>query len=128
MLIHSVVELDDSVIVDNRLESEIKFRCKDENGVTSSKIVSGYLEPYRLVQPDDLSVTKSELGDNDVIICKFSTNISPVEVEIAHKQLQHEFEGHKVLMLCDDLDLMIQNPDEAISMLEKMIAHIKIMQ
>jgi hypothetical protein len=44
MLVHSVIEVDDNVVIDNRLKSETKFRYRDENGITTSKIVEGYIE------------------------------------------------------------------------------------
>ncbi len=127
MLIHSVIEVDDNLKIDNRLESETKFRYQDENGVTASKIVSGYIEPYDPIVNGQCSVTKLEVKDNDVIICKFDPNqVTDLSIGHIHKVLREEFHGHKVLLMANDLDLMSDNPDEAINMLERMIAHIKI--
>ena len=127
MLIHSVIEVDDDLTIDNRLESETKFRYKDENGITSSKIVSGYLEPYTPIHPEDYNISKSEVNDNDVIICKFNPeSLQPADMQYVHKMMQAEFPNNKVLMIANDLDLLSQNPNEAIALLEKMIAHIRI--
>ena len=126
MLVHSVIEVDDNVVIDNRLKSETKFRYRDENGVTTSKIVEGYIEPYIPVKPEYFNVSHLDVGKNDVVICKFNPEITAEDLQLANSVLHSEFPDNKVLMIANNLDLLSQDPDSAIKMLEAMIAHIRI--
>lgn len=127
MLIHSVIEVDDDIVVDNRLESKTHFRYFDKAGKLTNSIVSGYLEPFNPINPEDLQVSKLDISDNDVIICKFDPNtIDSAELSFLKQVFDSEFPNNKVLLLANDIDLLSQNPKEAIELLERMIAHIRI--
>ena len=127
MLVHAVIEVEDDIVIDNRLESETHFRYFDKEGKLVSKSLSGYLEPYNPVDLEDLQISKLEVSDNDVVICKFDADrIESTDIVMLKNTLRAEFPNNKVLLLSDDIDLLSQNPKQAIEMLEKMIAHIRI--
>lgn len=111
--------------IDNRLESSVQFRTF-KNGEIQVQKAEGSITPYNPIDSEKLSVSRAELNDNDVIICKFPSDFTYDEMQMIKMSLDAEFEGHKVLMIMNDLEIMSQSPNEAIDLLEKMIAHIRI--
>ena len=82
-----------------------------------------------LDEDDNISVIDTDsvtIGKEDVLIFKYSIDLDMEEVEQIRRIINIEFPNNKVLGLCDDIKLLEQNPKEAIDMLSKMIAHIKI--
>lgn len=74
----------------------------------------------------NIDVNVEEVNPGDVLIVKFPAEMEYEDVVGLRDSLKEEFEGHEVVCICNDLQVMARTPKEAIELLEKMIAHIKI--
>ena len=63
---------------------------------------------------------------DDVIFLKFDPEIDPEDLQESMYAVRDAFPDNEVLGICNNMDVLSQNPKESIEMLEKMIAHIKI--
>ena len=73
------------------------------------------------------SLTKVTTNADDVLIFKFSPTSGQEDIKTSMDIIQEVFPDNQVIALCGDDDLLIANPTEAIDMLEKMIAKIKLL-
>ena len=67
-----------------------------------------------------------KLQEGDVILFKYPDDTLPEDARLMSDILKAEFPNNKVLGITKNVDLLVENVDEAVAMLEKMIAHIKI--
>lgn len=125
MLVHAVIEVPDEEGIDNRLPATVQYIGYKESGLCK-KTVEGFLEPLRELINEDIEMLTTKIQDGDVILFKYPWNVDPEDAVLIQNILQAEFPEHKVLGFTKDVDLLVENVDEAVAMLEKMIAHIKI--
>lgn len=64
--------------------------------------------------------------DGDVIILKFDPDIYPEELEGMMSALRSEFPDNKVIAITNSMEVLCEQRDEAIDLLQNMIAHISI--
>ena len=57
---------------------------------------------------------------------KYPDDTLPEDARLMSDILKAEFPNNKVLGITKNVDLLVENVDEAVAMLEKMIAHIKV--
>ena len=63
---------------------------------------------------------------DDVLMLKFDPDILPPELETMMNILRAEFPNNKVLGITSNMDILCEQRDDAIALLEGMLAHIKI--
>lgn len=125
MKYHIVVDVPDNCIVDDRLDASVRYMALDKStNKLESKEESGNLVCYSPIDSDTLS--KLDVNDNSVIVFKYSSEMDPSDVKLIRDLLQVEFPSNTVLGITSEIDVLSMYPKEAIEMLEKMIAHIKI--
>ena len=125
MLVHAVIEVPDDEIIDSRLSAQVSYMAKDSTGLCK-KEVEGYLEKYVVIDKSKIEALATNVKEDDVILFKYPSDTEPDDVMLIKDVLRSEFPDNKVLGLTSDVELLIQNADEAVELLENMIAHIKI--
>ena len=125
---HIVFESNDNEIIDNRLESTTTYLSLDtETKEFTQKEVKGYVEPYTIDKITTSDMKAFTVNKDDVILFKYSDDMTGDEIVQVRDALQAEFPDNKVLGLTDNVELLVQSGQEAVDMLNKMIAHIKIL-
>lgn len=122
-------EVDDSVIVDPRLAAITYTQVNQDGSRVTKEAVSDRIDIVQPITQDMLDVVTQDIKDEDIILFRFPLESGVAygdEIEAIRQVLAAEFPGHKVLGLCNDVDLYSASPDDAIELLNKMIAHIKI--
>ena len=76
---------------------------------------------------DNATLSTLEVKEGDVVLFKFDPDIDATTLQYCHNTLTAFFENNQVLGITSDIDVLIQSPNEAIDMLEKMIAKIKLL-
>ena len=125
MLVHAVIEIPDDTVIDDRLPAKVSYMSYEPDGVVS-KQAEGYLEPLRELIKEDVEMIAVKLQEGDVILFKYPDDTPPEDARLMSDILKSEFPNNKVLGITKNVDLLVENVDEAVAMLEKMIAHIKI--
>lgn len=125
MLVHAVIELPDDTVIDNRLPAKVSYMSYESDGIVN-KQAEGYLEPLRELIKEDAEMIAVKLQEGDVILFKYPDDTLPEDASLVSDILKTEFPNNKVIGINKNLDLLVENADEAVAMLEKMIAHIKI--
>ena len=72
-------------------------------------------------------VSALEVHDKDVVIFKFDPDMDAETLQACSDTLNEVFTDNQVVGITSDIDVLIQSPKEAIDMLEKMIAKIKLL-
>lgn len=125
MLVHAVLEVPDGTVIDNRLPAQIIFNTYTEGGlVTQAK--EGYLSPFREDVLSRFEIESMDVGSESVIIVRYPDDCSPEEINMMISTLKLEIPDHVVLGITKELGLLVENSKEAIDMLERMIAHVKV--
>ena len=125
---HIVFESNDNEIIDNRLESTTTYLSLDkETQEFTQKEVKGYVEPYTIDKITTSDMKAFTVNKDDVILFKYSDDMLQDEIVQVRDALQAEFPDNKVLGLTDNVELLVQSGQEAVDMLNRMIAHIKIL-
>lgn len=128
MLVHAVIDIPEGTVVDNRLPATISFMCDTDEGPSRLEM-EGYLEPLNEMLGESLDIKTINVAEDEVIIFRYDQeSVSPDDALLVRDMLQVEFPDNKVLGLTSDIDFLIENADAAVQMLEKMIAHIKVME
>lgn len=125
MLVHAVIEIPDDTVIDNRLPAKVSYMSYESDGVVS-KQAEGYLEPLRELIKEGAEMIAVKLQEGDVILFKYPDDTPPEDARLMSDILKAEFPNNKVLGITKNVDLLVENVDEAVAMLEKMIAHIKV--
>lgn len=74
-----------------------------------------------------IELLDKDIKPGDVIIFKFDPQlVDGVETEYIRESLSTIYPDNVVIGIADDIELLEKNPEQAIDMLEKMIAHIKV--
>lgn len=73
-----------------------------------------------------VEVDRSVVKDNSVIIFKFPSDFSYEEMEQVKTYLQAQFSTCTVIGIVNDMEVLVESPEDAIKLLERMIAHIKV--
>ena len=123
MLVHAVIEIPDDTVIDDRLPAKVSYMSYEPDGVVS-KQAEGYLEPLRELVKEGVEMIAVKLQEGDVILFKYPDDTPPEDARLMSDILKAEFPNNKVLGITKNL--LVENVDEAVAMLEKMIAHIKI--
>lgn len=125
MLVHAVFEVPDDTVIDPRPVSEVKYLTINEDKV-EPKVASATVTPI-LSDLSSVSVEKIQPKEGDVIFFRYSSaDVTPEDAIQIRDVLKSEFPNNKVLGLTSDVQLLCENREEAIDMLNRMIAHIKI--
>lgn len=127
MLLHAVIETPEDEIIDNRLPANLSYMIQHDGSV-SAKTAECQLSPFCPISPDKIDVAKVNLKDDDVILFRYPIDTDPADASLMKDILKSEFPNNKVLGITSNVELLIENADDAIAMLEQMIAHIKVMQ
>lgn len=125
MLVHAVIEVPDGTVVDNRLPAKVSYMSYEPDGVVG-KQAEGYLQPFRELLKEDIEMLATKIQDGEVILFKYPDDTYPEDARLMSDILKAEFPNNKVLGITKDVDLLVENADEAVAMLERMIAHIKV--
>lgn len=131
MLVHAVIEIDDEEFdcIDQRLPAKISYLSKPGHlPAPQHREAEGYITPYILVDKEDVEMLAVQLEEEDVVIFRYPSSTDPSDATLIKDILKSEFPNNKVLGLTQDIDLLIENASDAVDMLEKMIAHIKVME
>ena len=127
MRYYVVFDVPDDEIVDPRLAA-VNYTQVLESGGRVSKCAAS--TDVRVIEPltsDVIDVVKHEIKEDDVILFRFPADQFVYEdIEAIRQGLLAEFPGHKVLGLAQDTDIFSASTQDAIDLLNKMIAHIKI--
>lgn len=128
MLVHAVLDISEEELanIDSRMSPRLSYLTKPDPS-SPQNLVNTDVEivPYTSIDPQSIELVSQSINEGDVILFKFPEGLADDAVYIKDV-LQAEFPDHKVIGLTNDIDLFIQNADEAVDMLEKMIAHIKV--
>ena len=129
MLVHALLDIseDELANIDDRMSPRLSYLTKP-NSSSSQNLVNHEVEIkcYNLVDPKSIEIVAQSVDNGDVILFKYPSDVYPEDALLIKDILQAEFPEHKVVGLTKDVDLLVENADEAVAMLEKMIAHIKI--
>lgn len=127
MLVHAVIEVPDDQVIDNRLPAKVSYVAFDSGGMATNH-VEGYLEPLNAVLDESIRIVSTKIEPESVILFRYDDEVvSPEDAMLVKDILKSEFPDNKVLGLTSNVDFLIDNADAAVDMLEKMIAHIKVM-
>ena len=128
MLVHAVIEVPDDEVIDSRLPASISYMSYQGKGLSKKEAVEGYLEPLNYVLDESIRIVSTKVEPESVILFRYDDEVvSPEEAMLVKDILKSEFPDNKVLGLTSDIDFLVENADAAVDMLEKMIAHIKVM-
>lgn len=128
MLVHAVIEIPDDEVVDNRLPATVSYMSYQGEGLSKKEAVEGYLEPLNAVLGSSIEAIATQVDENKVILFRYDDEvISPEDAMLVKDILKSEFPDNRVLGLTSNVDFLVENADAAVDMLEKMIAHIKVM-
>ena len=125
MLVHAVLEVPDDTVIDNRLPAQIRFNTYTEEGLVN-QVKEGYLSPLREDVLGKFDIESIDVGSDSVIIVRYPDDCSPEEINMMISMLKLEIPDHVVLGITKDLGLLVKNSKEAVDLLEKMIAHVKV--
>ncbi len=128
MKYRAIVDIPEEEIIDGRLDCTINYMSVSpgEEAVTA-KTATGQLEPHIVLSDDAVELVHEHIEDGDVIMFRFGDELLPDDLMMIKEMLSVEFPNNKVVGLTKDVDALISSPKEAIEMLEKMIAKIKIL-
>ena len=78
---------------------------------------------------EDISdyISTLHVNPNDVVLYKFDPYIFPEDLKAIDDAVNSAFPDNQVIGLVKDIDVLVQSPEEAIDMLEKMLAKIKLL-
>ncbi len=126
MLVHAVIEIPDDTVIDNRLPAQVSYNAFECDGVVGHK-VEGFLEPVRNLLSEEFKAAVEDVKDGQVILFKYPADVSSAfDVQSTLNLLKAEFPNNKVLGIANDVELLIQDADNAVNMLNQMIAHVKL--
>ena len=126
MLVHAVFEIPDGTVIDDRLPAQVSYNAFEEDGVCGHN-VEGFLEPVPNLLSEDFKATVEDVKEGQVILFKYPADVSSAfDVQSTLNLLKAEFPNNKVLGIANDVELLIQDADNAVNMLNQMIAHIKL--
>ena len=74
----------------------------------------------------NIEVVAEKVEKDDVLIAKFPAGLHADEIMQLHDMLALEFPENKVLCMVNDIEVMKQSRQDAIELLERMLAHIRI--
>lgn len=125
MKVVAISDVPDNVELPGKVTGTLKFLANTSEG--PELIVSQEVE---IRSVDDLltrvEVDPNTVKYNSVVIFKFPSDFSYSEMEQVKTYLQAQFSTCTVVGVVNDMELLIQSPEDAIKLLEQMIAHIKI--
>ena len=125
MLVHAVFEVPDGENIDSRPITEVNYLSIDESGQVTPKTAVAAVTPFW--DMSGISLEKFDPAEADVIMFRYNPDeVFPEDAMQIRDILKNEFPNNKVIGLTNDIELLCQNPNEAIDMLNRMIAHIKI--
>lgn len=126
MLVHAVIEIPDDTVIDDRLPAQVSYNAFESDGVVGHK-VEGFLEPVCNLLNEDFKAAVEDVKDGQVILFKYPADVSSAfDVQSTLNLLKAEFPNNKVLGIANDVELLVQDADNAVNMLNQMIAHIKL--
>lgn len=125
MLVHAVLEVPDDTVIDNRLPAQIRFNTYSEEGLVN-QVREGYLSPLREDVLGKFDIESIDIRSDSVIVVRYPDGCSPEEINMMISTLKLEIPDHVVLGITKDLGLLVKNSREAIDLLERMIAHVKV--
>lgn len=128
MLVHAVIEVPDDEVIDNRLPATISYMSYQGEGLPKKEAVEGYLEPLNSMLDECIRTVTTKVDPESVIVFRYDDEVvSPEDAMLVKDILKSEFPDNKVLGLTCNIEFLVENADAAVDMLEKMIAHIKVM-
>lgn len=128
MLVHAVIEVRDDQVIDHRLPATISYMAYEGEGLSRKEAVEGYLQPLNHVLDESIRIVSTKIDSESVILFRYDDElITPEDAMLIKDILKSEFPDNKVLGLTSNIDFLVENADAAVDMLEKMIAHIKVM-
>lgn len=113
--LHDIGELSET----NEIDVELSYH---DNSVSATAV------PYADITPESFGIDIADIAKDDIIIFKYPSDISVEDVQFVKVFLQAEFPNNKVIGITSDVDFLIENADEAVAMLQKMIAHIQLIK
>lgn len=75
-----------------------------------------------------IDIKSLEVTDSSVLLVRYDSTASLEDVQESIDLLKEEFPNNKVLAITNDMELLESNADDAVAMLERMIAHIKLVK
>lgn len=129
MLVHAILDIDgeEFASIDERVSPRLSYLTKPTPSSVQNRVDHEVeIVPYTLIDPHSIELLSQHVDEGDVILFKYPSDVDPEDAVLMKDILQAEFPEHKVLGVTKDIDLLVENADEAVAMLEKMIAHIKI--
>lgn len=128
MLVHAVIEVPDDEVIDNRLPAVVSFLSNTEDGSLRKNDIEGYLEPLNAMLDESIRIVTPKIEPDSVILFRYDDEVvDPEDAMLVKDILKSEFPDNKVLGLTSNVDFLVENAADAVAMLEKMIAHIKVM-
>lgn len=110
------------------LHMELDLDATFEHGERHVSCFPNNIYPYIPIHLEDFSISKSDINVDSVVIAKFNSDtMKAYELSVLKSELHNLFPANKVLFIANDIDFLVQERDEAIEMLNKMIAHIQIL-
>lgn len=129
MLVHSVLDISEEELlnIDDRMSPRLSYLTKPTPSSTQNRVDKEVeIVPYTLIDLHSVELLSQHVNEGDVILFRYPSDVDPEDAVLMKDVLQAEFPEHKVLGVTKDIDLLVENSDDAVAMLEKMIAHIKI--
>ena len=79
------------------------------------------------VNTKDIELFNKDIKPGQVVQFRFDPNtVDAVEADYIRELLSTAYPDNIVIGIVEDIELLVNNPEQAIDMLEKMIAHIKV--
>lgn len=123
MYYNAIFELPDEFTIDEDFTPELSVGCLSEDGEKMTKVLTPVTEPLF-----DLSKVSELKPDADsVIMFKFKDGMAAEDIGVLRDILKEEFPNNKVIGIHEDINVLAMDREKAIELLNKMIAHIKIM-
>ena len=104
------------------------YVSEDSNAASFlANISEGLLQ---FMKDNNIEISKESAGEHDVVVFKFPPEIlqhaeSSTYISLIRQQLEQAF-GCLTIGIVNDIDLLVENADEAIKMLNGMLAKVKV--
>ena len=129
MIVRVVFEIpdsdDDTMSIDELAKGS--YTVTNGDGNVETKEVQGCIEVHNPQLKDYIDLDTRSISNDDVIIFRYDENqVLPEDAVMIRDMLKLEFPDNKILGITSNVEFLINNADEAVAMLNKMITHINL--